>query len=393
MTARSPRPRALVAMIALLYGLGAIAAGGGGMAFAPLIGLAALIMIPWRALPRLIPQGGVALALSAAAIMWLALSLAWSPSEGATDRFTRLMLTLTAGLIAFVGVQAAAPSRAASRFAAGCVALLAVLLAIEALFDMPLNRLALPDETTWKVMRNPGKGAAIFALFVWGAAVAAFSKPARANAAAVVGGGCAVAFGLAFDMSAAALAALIGLAVWFVAAAAPRWTLRAVGAAIAAMIALAPLIAGQLDVAPLAAAPASWLDRVSIWQAVATYIEAKPFIGYGFDASRTFTTPGLIDGESVRTIPLHPHNLGLQIWLEAGGVGAALAIAALMAIVARAASRGHRLQLRAAAAWLASWAIFATFSFGAWQEWWIGAAAAGAVLIALAQPALDETAI
>jgi O-antigen ligase len=61
--------------------------------------------------------------------------------------------------------------------------------------------------------------------------------------------------------------------------------------------------------------PASWDARLNIWTFAADHIQSHPFRGWGLDASRTFGP----------AIPLHTHNAQLQLWLELGAIGAALA--------------------------------------------------------------------
>jgi O-antigen ligase len=61
--------------------------------------------------------------------------------------------------------------------------------------------------------------------------------------------------------------------------------------------------------------PASWDARLNIWTFAADHVQSHPFRGWGLDASRTFGP----------AIPLHTHNAQLQLWLELGAIGAALA--------------------------------------------------------------------
>jgi len=68
---------------------------------------------------------------------------------------------------------------------------------------------------------------------------------------------------------------------------------------------------------------------------------------------------------------LHPHNAGLQIWLELGIPGT-LAFAALLAILLQ---RARALGLAGVAApflllqFLSAF-LFSEVSFGIWQSWW-----------------------
>jgi O-antigen ligase len=73
---------------------------------------------------------------------------------------------------------------------------------------------------------------------------------------------------------------------------------------------------------------------------------------------------------NIQVLPLHPHNGALQVWLELGGIGALIA-AALAWSLGGAAARSRCPP--AAAGALASAAVTAMLSFGAWQAWWIAA--------------------
>jgi len=110
--------------------------------------------------------------------------------------------------------------------------------------------------------------------------------------------------------------------------------------------------------------PESWSARLDIWTFVASQAAEHPLRGWGADASRTF-------GDA---IPLHPHNAALQIWLELGAPGAALAgaligwITACLAVMART----HPAHAAAGAAALTAYLVIGAVSFGVWQEWWVG---------------------
>jgi exopolysaccharide production protein ExoQ len=73
-------------------------------------------------------------------------------------------------------------------------------------------------------------------------------------------------------------------------------------------------------------------------------------------------------------IPLHPHNAVLQIWLELGLVGAAVAAAMLCLVAAKVIAvggpgreaQGHLLR----GAFFTAVAVMSV-SFGIWQSWWL----------------------
>ena len=85
----------------------------------------------------------------------------------------------------------------------------------------------------------------------------------------------------------------------------------------------------------------------------------------------------------------HPHNAPLQIWVELGAVGAALALAVLLLLLREVA----RQPLPAASASLSligGVAAVALVGHGAWQGWW-AAAIGGAILWMLASRRTPET--
>jgi O-antigen ligase len=144
---------------------------------------------------------------------------------------------------------------------------------------------------------------------------------------------------------------------------------------------LAPHLIAAADPATLDALPTSWKQRLEMTHYVVQRIAEQPLFGWGLDASRTFQAPMTVDGVTSTAVMLHPHNIALQIWLELGGVGAALAALAVLALGVQigVAKRDDRVGGAAAAASLAAFFCLGFFSFGLWQEWYgaLGFAAAG----------------
>jgi len=112
----------------------------------------------------------------------------------------------------------------------------------------------------------------------------------------------------------------------------------------------------------------SIFHRAVIWAFVADRIAEKPILGWGMHASRNIPGGQSKITDMAETIPLHPHNAPLQIWLELGAVGA-LAAAILLAWLARK-TAGPPLRQAVLVATLVTAVMVASLSYGIWQGWW-----------------------
>ena len=133
--------------------------------------------------------------------------------------------------------------------------------------------------------------------------------------------------------------------------------------------------------------------RVAIWRSFEVVVRERPLLGWGFGVS-----PVIADDPRVRQIDPdtramlgvgHPHNAALQIWVELGAVGAALAFlvfAFLLRSIARldADAAAPRLALVAGAG------MVALVGHGAWQGWWIACLGLAAVLFRTASEAGED---
>ncbi len=180
---------------------------------------------------------------------------------------------------------------------------------------------------------------------------------------------------------------------------APRSAPRLLGALLAAAVLLMPFALGPVLArgVPADGIALSAAHRLLIWDFAAARIAERPWLGWGMEASRA--VPGRDAHPSPETLerfrlsdpaatgylpnaellPLHPHNGALQLWLELGAPGALLG-AALAFLLGRATARAARPEVATAA--LAAGAVTAMASFGAWQEWWVGAELMAAAAIA-----------
>jgi O-antigen ligase len=195
----------------------------------------------------------------------------------------------------------------------------------------------------------------------------------------------------------ARIAAIGGVA----AVAATAWLGRrvpaALGVVLAAVVLLIPLLlppalpslhAGRM---PLSAA-----HRLLIWNFTGQRIAERPLLGWGMESARAvpggtaLVTPAELDHLrisdpalrapllTVQHLPLHTHNMPMQIELELGLPGLLLAAAFVLA-AGLAASRSRSPAI--ATGILASAFVTAMLGFGAWQEWWLCAQAFAAALL------------
>jgi len=362
-------------------------AGGGALGLPLVIGLAgAAAAGPWT-LRQAVERMSLPLALLAALAIWTAASSLWSPWPGLTA--AKVLATLAFGLLFSSAVAAPSLARLALAGAFAATLVLIPLLAIEAIWDMPLNAAAQPDASPEDLNQNPARGVVVMLALLWpGLAWAAGSSmrwrwPA-VSAAALAAGSIALQFG----QLSTAIGFAIGLIFFALGFAAPRLAVLTPSILLAAWMLAAPFLTPILVASPalFEAVPHSWAVRIGIWRHTCERILEQPWIGHGLDAARATTQYATYDGELMRVIPVHPHSASLQIWYDLGLVGA-LTAAILLALTGRALARAYarnRPGAAAAAAALAMFGMMANVGWNIWQEWWMATLIlAGALVSAL----------
>ncbi|MBI1186753.1 MAG: hypothetical protein GC206_05385 [Alphaproteobacteria bacterium] len=366
------------------------AAMGGALAAAPLVALTGLLAYPW---PRLLAQARNAapllLALGAFAA-WAGAACVWSPSPNALVQFAKVVGMAAAGML----LVAAATGRAEhQRFIgfAGMIGagLLAALLAVEFAADMPLNRLFQPDAATGDLMRNPGAGALVLVFLTLGVMAACVGAESWRRLAWRALALATLFLGLQFATAANGVAFAAAIGAFLFGYASPRIAFPTIAVLLAVWMLAAPWVSPILadQQALIERMPDSWAIRTVIWDHAAALVREQPMLGHGFDASRTFEGESALRGVTFELIPLHPHSVSLQIWLELGGVGAALAALALVigGLAGARAARGDPNVSAGACAVLTAAGVVANVSYGAWQEWLIAVFFTGAALVAAAR--------
>lgn len=121
--------------------------------------------------------------------------------------------------------------------------------------------------------------------------------------------------------------------------------------------------------------PASARHRLAMWSFVTEKIDEKPWLGWGFGASRYIPQEDRRLAPNMEIMPLHPHNLALQTRLELGLPGSLILAGLVFSVFYRLATftdDGWRSGLAMAPA--AGWLFVANVSYGMWQSWWIALA-------------------
>ncbi|PZQ65160.1 MAG: hypothetical protein DI570_02790 [Phenylobacterium zucineum] len=362
-----------------LAGLTPLLAWLSPISFAPVVGLAGLLCAPaFRVRPSEAPLAIVLLV----GLAWAALSTLWSPHRPDLEDSVALKLFLQLPLYwsAWCGARRAAPALRglALRVLAWGLALYGLLLLVETVTGAGVYR-ALRDAIGDPIRpdlgrKNVAQGSFVLALLWPVAAVGGY----RAGAPAILAVPMAIGTALLANrflsdapVIAVGLALLAGALVWVW----PRTAPRAMGVAAAASVLIMPAIflfmAGfgvKLNL------PLSWAERLSYWMYATGRIGEHPWRGWGLDASRAFSP----------YIQLHPHNGPLQLWLELGVLGAAVAALAWVFAFRRLARDDRSLVAAATAGSASVYLFFGAISFGVWQEWWLSLAALVAVAAAMA---------
>lgn len=374
-------------------GLTPVLAYIGHLGFAPLIALIGLLALPLFYRSR---RPDIGMALMTALAVWAVASMVWSVAVPAhpdlrtykaVESMTGVKLVLElalygAAVAASFRLSTAAATRTSWVLAIGLLAGAALFL-VEALLKAPLYQIyrtavGQPTRPDW-AMRDVASMAYVLAILFWPVTLRLWRGrlliAAGAMAAAIVVG----SYLLNAD---APLAALLVSSVAF--AAVRLWGRPALlvwmgGAALyflAAPVLVHALGAGSL-IHPAAddIRVQSWAIRLDIWRFAADRIFERPFFGWGLDAARMFSPH----------IPLHTHNAAIQIWLELGAVGAAIAALFWVWIGGRldAMEATDRPLAAAACACASAYLTIGALSFGVWQEWWLAIGALCAMVCAI----------
>ncbi|MBO9560414.1 MAG: O-antigen ligase family protein [Caulobacter sp.] len=378
------------------------------LGFAPLLALTGLLVLPGLKLTR---AAAPPLLILVGLAVWAAVSMSWSPvavdlaglkGYGDLEKVTAVKLFLQVGtygaaVVGLRGLSEAGARRAAMVLAYGLLALVVVATldslsgaAVYQKLHLATGEAIRPDLAMVKVSLSTYA----LALLFWPAALI-LSRIGRPGLIILLAMGIVITSKIC-SSDACLMALAVGGLVWAMVYGFGRTGAKVLVGLVAAPFVLAPLaVLVGVETGVVAwihkVVPASWDARLNIWTFAADHIQTHPFRGWGLDASRTFGP----------AIPLHTHNAELQLWLELGGIGAALAgvfFCWLAYGVVRLCERS-RAEAAMAAGALVAYLVIGGLSFGVWQEWWLALGALTVIACGLARAvetpqwiALDELA-
>jgi O-antigen ligase len=316
--------------------------------------------------------------LAGALVAWCALTLIWDiqPPDGAR-KLVDLVLVLGA-LLAYLGLAPLANEDQKRRFSlalVGGAAVGLILLCIETGLDFPIFRAIFGNSDPRLIDGVQAKRATdALPLAVWPASLALVRLGKiwiGVVLVVVFTGACAV-----LTASSATLGMGVSLLALALSVISVVWTRRLLAALVVLAFALViptSIYAYREGASSSHMVKASGRHRMEIWDFAARKTLDRPLFGHGFNSSRFVPNDGEVSqflGVGHPIIPLHPHNGFLQVWLELGAVGVAIAVALLLTAL-NAIGRWPPLPARFALAGYAAALVVAGLAFGIWQTWWM----------------------
>lgn len=319
-------------------------------------------------------------AVLSALVLWMFLSVLWSPFPLNVYQTLIRVLPLLFGAGVLVSATARTEAEGALMIGRMIVAgalLLLLMVAIETIGSGVMARTRdhlLGVDRGWSYT-YVSQALVVAALMIWPAAIVLWRRGLKYLAGVMMVAAAILPFTAAhFAARGAILVGAVAFAsVWLFRQRA-LWTL---GSLAVMAIALAPLLPfGPLNPAWyagwLAGLRNSAMHRLYIWRFTAERVGDHPVLGWGLNAARSLPGGERETPVGGQYLSLHPHNAGLQIWVELGPVGMVLAVGILiLAIRAVGRLQADRFTQAAAGAGLFATFFVAEVSFGIWQSWWL----------------------
>lgn len=370
------------AVLCFVFVLWPIVALMGGLAFAPLTGVAALTTVP-ISVPRIrIRFYMIALA---AFFAYAAASVIWSPRPIALidigelsvrSEVLRVGLLFVAGgaLLAAARTLTDADRRRVSRIATGALLVQLVIVVVLTVFERQAIEFFYGNRPDDEGVQNISRNSLILVAAVPFLILSLVESGRRIVATTI--GVIIVAIVAAVltvrEVDAGILAMVLALIFYGIVRFFRGSGFRIIGGLIALAIMTAPFVFQMIAAGANAATATNSIQyRQAIWQRVLEIMWEKPIFGAGVGMLRTHReriTEGVFANQFY--VPNHPHNMLLQLWVETGLVGAIV----MSSVVILAAFRLPRPDALGPAApriaaivgvAMASWV-----SFDLWNEWW-----------------------
>lgn len=320
-------------------------------------------------------------------VLWAWMSTMWSAYDDALwggNASTLFALVIALLFVPFLILRTSGRTRTALVWAViGAGSLGVALLLIDAasgfalsLWGDPVAPGGDPIQRRSDAEMNLGRGQVSYALLLWPIAALLMTKLKRGWMLAL-----AAFLGLMLSAQLNNLSIIIPTLLLASGFATLAWWRPKLGLSLAftltiASLAFAPLlgfVSSMVDVELMREFPLSWEHRLRMWTYCWELIQQAPLIGHGFDSARvfdelTFRAP---DGRDITVMSMHPHNIGLQIWLETGIIGVVLAIGLLIALLKTTLKIcAEPTRAFASAGLLVAIATSGAVTVGVWQHWW-----------------------
>lgn len=115
---------------------------------------------------------------------------------------------------------------------------------------------------------------------------------------------------------------------------------------------------------------ASSSERLEVYTFVSLRIQENPLYGFGMDCTRSITDFVSAKKYFPSSTIMHPHNIGLQLWIEFGSFGIALALSTLLFIYRRLRLRSLDQQMLPFTVFCGA-VVFLMVSWSLWASWLI----------------------
>jgi O-antigen ligase len=356
-----------------------------------LIAAFAIVLCAIRERRRIPVQGRPLLMLLGFLVLWGMVSSRWSPyALGSFTTALQLLALFAAGAVVVGGTALLDGAEAARIRRALVIGILItlVLYTMEMVLNSPIQTLFEDSRVGLEQIYSPfNRGLAVLVLLLPPAALALRRGGHVPFASGLLIATMAIVY--VYYGTSVAMGVAIGILTGTLSFLGRGPMTRFLGWMAAILVLAAPFIAREVITPSLLDAVGKEVYNISIphrlviWQFTGSEALERPMKGWGLDAARSLpegkTTAPVTTltcqppcSTQVPKLPLHPHNMALQWWLELGLPGAALGATVLFwffHLIPRVAL--DRMEEGLLVGQLTAAIVIAGLSYGAWQSWWL----------------------